>query len=105
MESNQEQTLAQIEQRFEDSKEGRLAARTMLEAARGKFHMTLVARREAGEKLTTEDMKALVASAVNDVDYVRAAYLNFVQADTDYRRYKVEWNQAQRDYWDKKPIR
>ena len=60
-ETNPEQTLAEIESEFEDAKQTRLLTRNRWEAAKGKFHMTLVARRTAGEKLTIADMEALEA--------------------------------------------
>lgn len=104
MESNKEQTLADIESAFEDSKANRMAAKFAWEAAKGKLHMELVARREAGEKLTISDMKAIEAKAINDVEDVRTSYLDFIESDSKYRSAKVKWEAAKRDYWDKKDI-
>jgi hypothetical protein len=104
-ESNPEQTLADIEAAFEDSKQNRLISKNAWEAAKGKYHMILIARREAGEKLTVADMRALEATAINDVEEVRTGYLDFIEADSKYRAAKEKWEAAKRDYWDKKDMR
>lgn len=104
-ESNPEQTLADIERAFEDSKANRLITKNAWEAVKGTYHMKLVARREAGETLTIADMKALEACAINDVEEVRTAYLNFIEADSKYRDAKVKWEAAKRSYWDGKEVR
>jgi len=96
------QALADIESTFEDSKAERLKAKFAWEAAKGKLHMELVARREAGEKLTVADMKAIEAKSINDVDEVRSSYLSFIEADSKYRSAKVNWEAAKREYWDNK---
>lgn len=100
--SNQEKTMLEIESAFEDSKAERLKARHVLEAARGRWHMELVARREAGENWTMADMRAMEAKAIDDVPYVKDAYLNFIKADSQYRHCKVQWEAAKREYWDNK---
>lgn len=99
---NQEQTLVEIEAAFEESKAQRLRSRHILEAARGRYHMELVARREAGEKWTIADIKAMEASSIDSIDYVKQAYLGFIEADSSYRSAKVKWEAAKRDYWDNK---
>jgi hypothetical protein len=99
-EANPEQTLADIEKIFEDSKAARLFARYAFEAAKGHLHMQLVAKREAGAILTVSDIKALEACAINDVPEVREAYLEFVAADSKYRASKVTYEAAVREYWD-----
>ena len=99
-ETNVEQSLADIEAAFENSKALRLQAKTRWEAAKGRYHMELVARREAGRTLTVPDMRALEAVAIDDVDYVKDAYLNFVQADSNYRAAKVKYEHHVRLYWD-----
>lgn len=105
MESNQEQTLADIEKVFEDSKAARFINKNQWEATKGRLHMTLVSRREAGANLTIADMKAIEASAINDNEDVRDAYLSFIQADSKYRDAKVKWESAKRGYWDQKDSR
>lgn len=105
MESNPEQSLADIEKVFEDSKAWRLMAKNQWNAAKGKYHMECMARREAGETLTVSDIKALEACAINDVPDVKEAYLEFIKADAKYRDAKVKKENAVRDYWDKKPGR
>ena len=105
IETNPEQTLADIEAVFEDSKANRLILRNRWDAAKGKYHMTLVARREAGAKLTVADMEALEAMAIDDVPEVREAYLDFISADSAYRGAKVKWEAAKRGYWDQKDSR
>ena len=99
---NPEQTLADIESAFENSKAERLKARHVWEAAKGRHHMELVARREAGEKWTIADMKAMEAAAIDTVGYVKEAYLSFIHADSEYRAAKVKWEAAKREYWDSK---
>lgn len=100
--SDQGQNLADIEKAFEDSKANRLIARHAWDAAKGSYHMKLVARRESGENLTVKDMEALEACAINEVTDVRAAYLDFIEADSKYRAAKVIWENAKREYWDHK---
>jgi hypothetical protein len=105
MESNQEQTLADIEKVFEDSKASRFQTRNAWKSAKGRFHSTLVARREAGHNLTIADMKAMEDAAIDNVDYVREAYLEFIESDSKFRQAKVRFEDAKRKYWDSKPIR
>ena len=102
---NSEQTLADIEQAFENSKAERFAAKKRLDAAEGRYHLELIARRNAGEVITQADMKAYEDTAIDSIDYVRDAYLNFTQADIVYRKAKVEFEAAKRNYWDSKPLR
>lgn len=99
---DQGQYLADLEAAFEDSKATRLITKNQWDAAKGKLHMSLIARREAGEKLTIADMEALEAVAINDNDEVREAYLNFIEADSKYRAAKVKFQAAVREYWDSK---
>lgn len=105
METNSEQTLADIEMEFEESKANRMIAKHRWDSAKGKFHSELVARREAGEKLTIADMKALKDSAIDNVPDVRETYLMFVAADSAYRAAKVKFDAATRTYWDQKPLK
>lgn len=104
-ESNQEQTLADIEAAFEDSKANRLITRHAWDAQKGLLHMKLVARREAGENLTIADMEAIQDAAINNVPEVREAYLEFIEADAKYRAAKVKYEAAKRGYWDQKDSR
>lgn len=104
-ESNPEQDLADIERAFEDSKQARILTKNSFEMAKARYHMTLVARRAAGEKLTIPDMEALEAMALDDVQEVKDAYLDFICADSKYRDTKVKHEAAVRDYWDKKESR
>lgn len=99
---NTEQTLADIEKAYEDSKAERMKGKLRFEAAKGRYHMELVARREAGATLTIADMKALEAASIDSVDYVREAYLSFIETDSNYRSKKVLWEDAKRKYWDGK---
>ena len=101
-ETNKEQTLSDIEKAFEDSKSSRFQAKTRWESAKGRYHGELVAKREAGHNLTQTDMKALEACAIDSIDYVKAAYMDFIKADTEYRQAKVKWEDAKRSYWDNK---
>jgi len=102
---NPEQTLVAIETNFENSKAARFAARKRLDAAEGRYHLELMARRNAGETITQADFKAYQDTAIDNIDYVRDAYLNFTKVDTEYRKAKVEWENAKRLYWDSKPQR
>lgn len=102
MESNREQTMADIENAFEQSKAKRFDSKNRWESAKARLHMELIARREAGQNLTVEDIKATKALAIDNVDYVRDAYLAFVASDADYRSAKVKWEAAKRNYWDSK---
>lgn len=104
-ETNKEQTLADIENVFENAKAERMKAKHRWEANKGRYHMELVARREAGETLTVSDIKALEAVAIDEIPYVKAAYLAFINSDSDYRAAKVAKDAAVRDYWDCKPGR
>lgn len=94
--------LIKSEAAFEESKATRLRAKHQLEAGRGRYHMELVARREAGEKWTIADIKAMEACAIDSVDYVRDLYLKFIEADSVYRAAKVQWEADKREYWDSK---
>lgn len=105
MDSDQGQVIANIEAVFENSKAARLIARHRWEAAKGKLHMELVAKREAGANLTIADMEAIQAAAIDNVPEVKAAYLSFIEADSKYRDAKVKWEAAKRAYWDSKPVR
>lgn len=96
------QAIADAESKFENAKAARLIAKHKWDAARGRLHMELVARREAGENLTVSDIKAIEAVSIDNVDYVKAAYLDFIKADSDYRAFKVEFDAATRHYWDNK---
>ena len=102
---DQGQTLADIEAAFEESKANRLLTRHAWDAAKGSYHMKLVARRESGETLTVSDIKAMEACAINDVPEVREAYLAFVEADSKYRSSKVTYEAAVRNYWDGRAVR
>lgn len=105
MESNREQTLVEIEQAFENAKAERMKAKIRWEANKGKYHTQLVARREAGEKITVSDIKALEAAAIDDIPEVKSAYLDFINKDGDYRFKKVQFEEAKRAYWDAKPFK
>src|SRR5688572_9818670 len=105
MEYDQGQVIANVEADFENSKAARLIARHKWEAAKGKLHMSLVARREAGETLTIADMEAIEAAAIDNVPEVKDAYLAFIEADSKYRDAKVKWEAAKRAYWDGKEVR
>lgn len=104
-ESNPEQTLADIEGEYEAAKLTRRQKRDALRAARGRYHAELVLRREAGEKLTIADIQALENVAIDSVDYVRNAYLEFGEAESNFSIKSVALNQATRDYWDSKPLK
>lgn len=94
--------LGKKELEFEDAKAQRLIAKHRLDAARGRLHMTLVARREAGENLTIADMKAILAKAIDDDELVKDAYLKFIAADSAYRAAKIAYDCEVRLYWDGK---
>jgi hypothetical protein len=102
-ESNLEQDVADAEKAFEYSKQNRMKAKNNFDAAKGLYHGTLVIRREAGEKLTTVDMKALEDQAITEVSYVQSAYVEFIASDSDYRAKKIKYNTSVRKYWDNKP--
>lgn len=104
-ESNPEQTLADIEKAFEDSRQTRILAKNHFARAKARYRMTLVARRAAGERLTIPDMDALEELAIDDVPDVREAYLEYIASDSKYRDAKVRWEDAKRRYWDNKPER
>lgn len=95
-----DESLTKTETIFEEAKASRLAAKHRWEAAQGRLHVELVARREAGEKLTVADMRAIKAVAIDDVDYVKDAYLAFIAADSAYRAARVAYDAATRLYWE-----
>lgn len=103
--SNPEQTLADIEAAFEDSKAKRMIANNKWKAAKGTLHMKLVARREAGENLTIADMEAIQDAAINTEPEIREAYMEFIAVDSAYRAAKVKFENAKRNYWDAKDSR
>lgn len=102
---DQGQDLADLEAKFEDSKQTRTLLENKFEGAKAKYRMTLVARRAAGEKLTVQDMDALIMIALDEVDYVKESYLDFVAGDTAYGRAKVNYEAGKRFYWDNKKER
>lgn len=95
-----DQKLVDIEAAFETAKAERLKAKTQFEAAKGLFHMKLMARRSAGENLTIADMQAMEAASVNTDETVKERYLLFIEADSNYRAAKVKWEEAKRVYWE-----
>lgn len=99
------QDIAYAESKFENAKAARLIAKHRWDAAKGRLHMELVARREAGENLTVSDIKAIEAVSIDNVDYVKSAYLAFINADSDYRAAKISFDACTRNYWDCKPGR
>lgn len=99
------QDIADAESKFENAKAARLIAKHRWDAAKGRLHMELVARREAGETLTVSDIRAIEAVAIDNVDYVKSSYLAFINADSDYRAAKVAFDACTRRYWDSKPGR
>ncbi len=99
---NMEQSLSDIEKSFEESKAMRLMAKHRWDAAKGVYHMRLVAEREAGRKLTMADIKALKDSSIDTDPDVKEAYLSFISADSNYRAAKTEFDNAVRSYWDSK---
>lgn len=101
-ETNPEQTLADVESEFDKARADVRRAKIRLEIAKAKVHSQLVARRESGEKLTVEDMKALKALAFDENPELRRAYLDFVECEAIRELAKVRFNQATRDYWDSK---
>ncbi len=94
--------LTECENAFEQSKAKRLIAKQQLDAAKGKFHMELMARREAGENLTAMDMKALSDASIDTNKLVNEFYHKFVNADAEYRSAKVNWEAMKRQYWEGK---
>jgi hypothetical protein len=94
--------LDQADQNFETAKAERMKARFQFEAAKGKLHMELMARRVAGEELTSSDMKAILADAINSDPTIKDFYLAFIKADSDYRAAKVMYEKEKRAYWDGK---
>lgn len=92
--------LTEIENAFEQSKAKRMTAKHQLEAAKGKFHMELMARREAGETITAVDMKAMMAASIDTNKLVNEFYHMFVNADSEYRAAKVNWEAEKRRYWE-----
>lgn len=95
-----DQKLVDIESAFETAKAERLKAKTQFEAAKGLFHMKLMARRSSGENLTIADMEAMEAASVNTDETVKERYLLFIEADSNYRAAKVKWEEAKRGYWE-----
>lgn len=94
------QELSEIEKAFEMARVARLRARARLDAAKGRYHTELTARRTAGKILTQSDMKALEDMAINDVDYVKAAFEAYINSETDYGTTQVAWDHAEREYWE-----
>lgn len=103
-ETNREQTLADIEQVYEDAKTALRVAKDRLEANRGHYHTQLVARREAGENLTVSDIRALEKTAIDDIPSVRSAYLDFIDKQTAFGISRVTKDSATRSYWDNKEL-
>lgn len=96
------QALSDAEKAYLEAKDARFEARRKWDAAKGRYHLTLIAEREAGRKLTIADMKALGKVAIDEVPYVREAYLAFVAAKNDENIKQGRFNDANRYYWDKK---
>ncbi len=94
------QGLAEIEGDHEKAKVARIAAKARWDAARGRYHTELTAKRTLGKTLTQSDMRALEDMAIDDVDYVKAAYLAYINSETDYGTTKVAWDHAEREYWE-----
>jgi hypothetical protein len=67
--------------------------------------MKLMARREAGETLTQNDMDAIVAASIENDEFMRERYMEFIKADSHYRNMKVDYDAAVRDYWENRPHR
>ena len=97
---NSEQDLVNIESAFETAKAERFKAKTQFDAAKGNFHMRLMARRSAGENLTISDMEAMKNDAINTDELLKTVYLRFIEVDGVYRMAKVKWDSAKREYWD-----
>lgn len=102
MSDDQGQSLVDVESAFEDSRAVRMRSKHKLDASKGRYHMELVARREAGVTMTATDMKAMEDASIDSIDYVRDAYMAFIAADSSYRAAKVKWENAKRNYWDQK---
>ena len=97
-----ENEIVEIELAFEKAKSERRRSNDILRLEKGRYHTQLIARRGAGETLTAVDMRALEDCAIESVPAVKAAYLNFVNTDADYRIKKVKWESTKRQYWDSK---
>ena len=105
MEYNTEKLYFDIETDFENAKARRRESFVSYETAKAKFWVILIARRNAGENMTSPDMKALVQAAHDDEGEIQKTYLAFVHDDHLYRSSKVKYEEAKRQYWDNKIIK
>lgn len=96
---NPEQTLADIEKAHDEAKEARRMAYRAFRAAKGRYHIELMARRSGGEIMTVADMKAYEDAAIDLVPYVKESYLALNEANIKEDQMKRALNEATRDYW------
>lgn len=96
------QELAGIEKAFEMARVARLRAKARWDAAKGRYHTELTTLRTTGKTLTQSDMKALEDMAIDDVDYVKAAFEAYINSETDYGTTQVAWDHAEREYWEQR---
>ncbi len=99
------QTLADAENAVGAARVEVRKTKDRLKAEKGRYHTRLIARRESGETLTVGDMKALEATAIDDVPEIKAAYLAHIAAMTDYEIKNAKCQELTRIYWDNKPGR
>jgi hypothetical protein len=97
--------LEAAQERFEKAKDDKAEAKANYEAELGKYHMTLIARRDAGETLTAADMKALVKAAIHTEKHIQEAWIKYLRVQTEHRLAKLAWDKAYRAYWDGKDRR
>lgn len=100
MENNPEQSLADIEMSHKKAQEARRIAYRAFRAARGRYHLELKAKRDAGANITQADFKAYEDAAIDSVDYVREAYLALNEANVKADQAEIVLNEATRKYWD-----
>lgn len=103
--SNPEQTLVDIEMASKQAQEARRIAYRAFRAARGRYHLELKAKRDAGANITIADMRAYEDAAIDSIDYVREAYLALNEASVKADQAEIALSEATRNYWDKKQIR
>lgn len=94
-----DQNLADIQNALNRAREEREKATRLFEKAKAQFWMQLVARRGAGEKLTKNDMDALLEIAISEDPVVSEFYLKWSKAEADYYDKKSTCDIAEKSWW------
>jgi len=95
-----EMRTAELE--FEEAKAKRAEAIMNHKMALAKEHTKLIARRDAGEKLTQSDIENIKIGKLTEPSDVLDTYYIGLKCDSDYRIKKIIWHEFERDYFGSK---